>query len=106
MSKINSKPIRKRYRISNPRRFTAFVCCTILILVFAGGTLLGLYDASSKDAVSYTTICVEAGDTLWNLARTYGPKNQDVRMTVYQICKLNNVSAETLQAGQYITIPN
>ena len=96
----------KRYRITNPKRFTAFLTCIALLIVFAGGSVLGLYDASSKDATKYTSIEVQSGDTLWDLARTYGPKNADIRETVYKICKLNNITADTLYAGLFITIPS
>ncbi len=96
----------KRYRIKNSKRFTAFLTCLTLLLIFAGGSLIGLYDASSKDISGYTTIRVQPGDTLWNLAKTYGPENADIRETVYNICKLNDVTAETLYAGLFITIPN
>jgi len=96
----------KRYRIKNAKRFTAFASVLILICAFSFGTLLGFFDASSKDIIEYTTVKVESGDTLWQLARTYGPSDQDVRETIYQICKINNVSADTLKAGQFISIPN
>lgn len=96
----------KRYRIVNARRFTSFLTVMLLLIIFIAGTALGMFDASSKDKITYTTVQVQAGDTLWQLAKTYGPEKQDIRMTVYQICQLNNVSAETLMAGQYITIPN
>jgi len=96
----------KKYRIANKFRFTTFVTLVILACVIITGSAMGCFTASSKDAIKYTTIQVQAGDTLWNLAREYGSTKKDVREVIYEICKLNDVTAETLQAGQYITIPN
>lgn len=96
----------KKYRVKNPKRFVSFLTVLLLVISFSAGAALGFFDASSKDAISYTTIQVQPGDTLWQLARTYGTKDADVRETIYRICKINNVSAETLQVGQYISIPN
>lgn len=96
----------KKYRIKNAKRFTSFVTLVILTFVFVAGSAMGLFNASSKDITTYTTVQVQAGDTLWNLARTYGAANKDVRETVYEICRLNDISADTLMPGQFITIPN
>lgn len=96
----------KKYKVTNPKRFVCFLTVLLLIISFSAGTMLGLFDASSKDSLSFTTVQVQAGDTLWQLARTYGSKDADVRETIYRICKINDVTAENLQVGQYISIPN
>lgn len=96
----------KRYRIANRRRFISFMSVVILACVIITGSAMGAFNAHSKDVTTYTTVQVQAGDTLWNLAREYGSADKDVRQVIYDICKLNSVSAESLQVGQYITIPN
>lgn len=96
----------KRYKIVNRKRFTAFLSIVILACIMITGSAMGFFTASSKDVTKYTTIQVQAGDTLWNLAKVYGNDHKDIREVIYDICKLNNVSAESLKAGQYITIPN
>jgi len=103
---MNNTNKKKKYRIANKRRFITFVTLVILSFVVITGSAMGCFSASSMDAIKYTTVEVKYGDTLWNLARKYGNTNKDVREVIYEICKLNNVSAETLQAGQFITIPN
>ncbi|MCQ2566515.1 MAG: LysM peptidoglycan-binding domain-containing protein [Clostridia bacterium] len=94
----------KKYRIKAPVRFTAIVTTLVLICVFAVSALTGYSDVSAAQEPEYINVRVQAGDTLWNLAKTYGPDDQDVRQTVRDICSLNNISAADLQAGQYITI--
>ncbi len=95
----------KRYRISNKFRFTVFVTVCLLISVFVFGSLMGLFNAEAAAAKEYVSYQVKSGDTLWNIARTFGPSDQDVRVTISQICRLNNVNASTLQAGQIIQVP-
>ncbi len=76
----------------------------MLMLAFSGNAFLGTDSAAGRDAQRYISILVEEGDTLWGIAKSYG-KNVDCRRLIYEIEKLNGVSAETLRAGQYITIP-
>ena len=48
---------------------------------------------------------VKPGDTLWQIAQTYGPDNADTRRVVAAIEKLNQIDGGNLQAGQVIEIP-
>ncbi len=94
-----------RYRISNKVRFTAFMSAFILITVCVFSALLGIHTASASEPEHYIDVRVSYGDTLWGLAGEYGPANADIRGTISEICRINNVTAETLQAGQHILIP-
>ncbi len=94
-----------RYRIKNKLRFTAFMSAFILIVVCASSAFLGFSSASASDADRFIEVRVSYGDTLWGLARQYGPDKADIRGTIYDICRINNVTADTLQAGQHILIP-
>ncbi len=94
----------KRYRIKNKFRFISFVTVLILAVVFTATSVLGYARAAGSDDHEYVTIQVQSGDTLWELAKEYGPKDQDVRKTVFEICKLNNIQASELRAGDFIKI--
>lgn len=96
--------MKKRYRIKAPVRFTAIVTTLVLICVFAISALTGYSDVSAAQEPEYVNIRVQSGDTLWDLAKAYGPSNQDIRQTVRDICSLNGITAADLQAGQYILI--
>jgi len=48
---------------------------------------------------------VKPGDTLWQIAKTYGPQDTDVRRIVAAIERLNQIDGGYLQAGQVIEIP-
>lgn len=95
----------KKYRVVNRFRFISFLTVCILMTVLVLTAVIGIDRVSGMDVKRYTTVQVKSGDTLWNIAAEYGPDNQDIRQTVYEICKYNNVSADTLMAGQYITVP-
>ncbi len=95
----------KRYRIVNKFRFTLFVTVCILLLVGVVGSVFGYYDAKGFQDPEYVEIIVSRGDTLWDLARAYGPANTDTRQVVFEICRHNDVSAQSLRPGQHIEIP-
>jgi len=73
------------------------VVVVLLLLASAG--------EASVDATETMDYRVKTGDTLWEIAAEYGPEGVDRRRIVSSIEKLNDVSAETLQAGQVIEIP-
>ncbi|MBE6036525.1 MAG: LysM peptidoglycan-binding domain-containing protein [Clostridiales bacterium] len=96
--------MKKSYRIKSRARFTVFVLVVFLMMAGAVNTVFGL-DAHAASEPEYLQIEVESGDTLWDLARDFGPDDQDVRRVIKHICKINNVSPETLQPGQVLLIP-
>ena len=95
----------RTYRIKSRSRFTSFIVFLIIFFVMASNTILGLSDASSLTQKEYAEITVQAGDTLWNIAKTYMPGDTDIRRSVYSICRLNNIAAHELIAGQKLLIP-
>ena len=95
----------KRYRIVNKFRFITSLVVVMLIGFCVVSAIFGFNRASGTDIRSFVTVRVEQGDTLWGLAKAYGPEGYDRREVVYAIEKLNNVDASSLQAGQLLTIP-
>ncbi len=95
----------KRYRIVNKFRFTLFVTVCLVLFVFIAGSVLGYFDVRGVHDPKCVEVRVTSGDTLWNLAKAYGPVNADTRRVIYEIKQINGVSAETLRAGQVLLIP-
>jgi len=95
----------KKYRIKSKFRFTLFLTIAILMVISITGTMIGANNAESLTKPTYSEIIVESGDTLWNLAQEFGPDDKDVREVVFEICKINNVSADSIYPGQTIRIP-
>ena len=95
----------KKYRIKNKFRFITSLTIMMLLVAFASSCLFGFGVAAGSDVMETITVEVHDGDTLWDLAKTYGPKNMDCRRLVYEIQKINGVNASSLVAGQSIEIP-
>lgn len=95
----------KKYRIASKFRFTMFLTIIILCVLTTIGFASGMNTVSSSSMNQYNQVEIKSGDTLWAIAADYGPSDQDVRNTVYDICQLNNISADQLEAGQKILVP-
>ena len=96
---------KKRYRIKNRVRFASFIVISLLLVCTIFNTALGFNDALALSEQQYIEIQVESGDTLWTIADEYMPDDMDIREAVYMICETNDVDANTLYAGQTLSIP-
>lgn len=95
----------KTYRVANKLRFTVFVVLMILILTTAISFALGLNTAVSLTVSEYMDVPITYGDTLWSIAEAYMPTDNDIRESVYELCKINDISASELYAGMTIKVP-
>lgn len=61
--------------------------------------------AIKKDSkVNYIFYTVKSTDTLWSIACEHTDKNKDVRETIYEIKKLNDINENELKAGMRLAI--
>ena len=97
--------MKKRYRIVSAPRFITFIAVLILLTIYLTLTVSGAYNAEGLTEQTYANICVESGDTLWEIAREYTGSDEDIRVTVEKICNVNGITASTLRAGEYILVP-
>ncbi len=95
----------KKYRIVNRFRFITFVTLMMLVAGFALTSLIGFPESFAEEPKRYTEVEVVSGDTLWDLAKSYGDSSKDIREVVYEICSVNQIKAQDLYAGQIILIP-
>ena len=75
----------KKYRIKSKFRFTLFITIVLVFMISVAGTVIGINTADSLTKNTYTEIQIQAGDTLWELAKEYGPDDQDIRKVVCQL---------------------
>ncbi len=94
--------MKKRYRIKSKLRFTVFLSLLLASFILIAAQAGDCCRATGK---AYKEVTVKSGDTLWQLSKTYGPKKQDIRRTVYTICRINNISPGNLYPGMSIEIP-
>jgi nucleoid-associated protein YgaU len=66
---------------------------------------MGFGEVSSLTAETFEEVLIGSGDTLWQIASDYAAESQDVRELIYQICKVNGISADSIYPGQLIRIP-
>lgn len=100
----------KRTVVVNKKRFLAFLslltllCFLMMQLVFR---CLPASYAYGQDSPDYQKIYVQSGDTVWKLAEPIAKqKNEDTRVIVRQIYRLNHLDQATLQPGQPLLVPN
>lgn len=55
--------------------------------------------------VTYTTVTVKSGDSLWNLADARTPAGGDVQAAVDAIIAVNHLSGAAITPGEHLRIP-
>ncbi|MBQ6388268.1 MAG: LysM peptidoglycan-binding domain-containing protein [Mogibacterium sp.] len=93
------------YRITNPVRFFIFILLSIMIIVFAGYSIIGAGNAEAATARKYAQVTIQENDTLWDLACSYNPERLDIRDIVHEIYDINDISADDIHPGDVVFIP-
>lgn len=97
---------RHHYRITDPVRFFLFVLISIMIIVFAGYSIIGASSAEASAIHTYTQVTVQDGDTLWGLIETYNPDARiDIRDAIYDVYEINDIDESDIRPGETIFIP-
>lgn len=93
----------------NKKKVFAFICIIVLIaisIIF----LLGTKNTLSHSEITYKTIFVSNGDTLWEIAKIESQNNEyyaehDVRYIIKDIKIINGLKNCNLYIGQQLQIP-
>ena len=111
ISERANESLRKRELVVRRQKIVlAIVVVLLLSLGLLFTTSINTFASSKADVASYykyyTSIRVEAGDTLWDIADEY-IDNFDISKTEYinEICQINGISKNEIYAGEYIVIP-
>ncbi|MWV42257.1 LysM peptidoglycan-binding domain-containing protein [Paenibacillus sp. HJL G12] len=72
------------------------VGCTGMVRVFAG---------SPHDSIPIEQVVVSKGDTLWEIAVDYKPKDMDTRAYIRIIKKTNHLKTSGIEAGDVLSLP-
>lgn len=78
--------------------FTLAVVITTVIIMPAFGNM-------ESKICNIEKVYVESGDSLWKIAKKYGPQDQDIRKTIYEIKKYNNLQDSYIYQGQVLKVP-
>ncbi|MCI8402846.1 MAG: LysM peptidoglycan-binding domain-containing protein [Lachnospiraceae bacterium] len=78
------------------------------LLTFSGGVMVQAKERQRQQEPGYkyyTSILVESGDTLWEIAGQYLGGYEGSRETyIQEVIRLNGLQGDRIQAGQYLTI--
>lgn len=79
----------------------------LLLVLIVGGLLLvfGEEAVSAPGQAELTTVVVEPGDTLWEIADRFSPDSADLRVVVGELAALNGLESKALRPGQVLQVP-
>lgn len=93
---------RKAYkRRCRRNRARALLILAFILVALCSKSFAKSNKQQEAEIITYT---ISRGDTLWNIAKEYTPSNKDIRQTIYEIEKLNNMSNASIYEGQQIQI--
>ena len=98
---------KKRVRLTpGARHFYRMVIALVVFVAVAAG-VPQVYQAVASDGSEsrITTVTVERGDTVWDIAGRYAGPGLDIREMVFKIQELNGLDGKYIQPGQTLKIP-
>lgn len=98
----NSREAQQKCIVMN---FCIIIAVILISIIFLRSTSAQAAptEVSSK---YFTSIQVEAGDTLWTIATEHiTDEYSDIHEYMNEVCSINHISADEIHAGQYIVIP-
>ena len=98
-------------REAQVRAQKCFIAITIIFLIALGilfGSQIHAFAGVGETRALqkyYTSIRIEAGDTLWDIAGEY-VQNTDMSRQEYinEVCALNGICADEIYAGEYLVV--
>jgi len=106
--KANESLERREAVVRSQRCLLAIIVIIIVslgILLGTGINALASNDKPTGNYKYYKSICIEEGDTLWDIAEEY-IVGTDMSHDEYirEICELNNICKDDIHAGEYIIV--
>ena len=50
-------------------------------------------------------VVVQGGDTLWEIAKQHGPRNEDTRSVIFRMRQLNQLQSAMIRPGDILLVP-
>ncbi len=106
--RANESLERREAVVRSQKRILAVAIIVIISLGILLGTGISAFASNDKATVSYKyykSICIEEGDTLWDIADEY-ITGTDLSHEEYisEICELNHIYKNEIHAGEYIIV--
>lgn len=94
---------KNKLRIRSKRRFSIFLAIIIILFI---SIITSLWNrGNAMEPVTWVTVDVVEGDTLWNIAKRTLPTNTDIRKYIREIREANKLEHCNIKAGQRLYIP-
>lgn len=90
-----------KLRIVNHKKFIRSIAILVFILIGLFNISIAKTDKAEAEIITYT---ITKNETLWSIAKQFTPDTKDIRQTIYEIEKLNNMKDATIYEGQTIQI--
>jgi cell division protein YceG involved in septum cleavage len=107
-ARANNSLERRAAVVRSQKRMIALIVIAIIffgILLGTGISALASNDKATGQYKYYKSICIEEGDTLWDIAGKYVEgTDMDRYDYIQEICDLNGIHAEEIHAGDYIIV--
>ena len=106
-SKRRREVFREKFILITIAAFIA-LCFSVMIgarLVWAQDETASSVQTETSSEAYYGSIEIDSGDTLWDIAETYAEEtNMSVSEYVDQLKSMNQLTDETIYAGQHLTV--
>lgn len=113
MNHYSRSTLKRRRKVAVLKRRILILAVTIILIVL--GVLIGsnlsaaFRNKAANERISYkyyTSIQVEVGENLWNIAGKYFSDEYASRQDyMEELIAVNNLKDDTIYAGQYLTVP-
>lgn len=87
----------------NKTRFSLFLISMFVIMVVGVLSIDKVYGSIYE--YNYDEVIIVEGDTLWDIALNYMPKNYDVREMIFIIREFNKMETSQIYAGDLLKVP-
>lgn len=112
LTRNENRELQKQIRMEKvaKAKFHIFIICAIclisIMLISFSLLTFAKEDKTSNMPLSYKSIEITSGDTLWDIAEEYNyDPLQSTKEMMNEIISLNQLKNETIIEGQYILIP-
>lgn len=98
---------KRKERIHRIQRLAFALIATMILTVVCTLTYSSLKTNANKGFKYYTSVCVESGDTLWELSDRYIDYDyyEDKESYLLEVRMMNRLNDDTIYAGQTIVLP-
>jgi nucleoid-associated protein YgaU len=99
-----ARPASSPVRLTSRGRAVVIGLLLNLLVVGLAAAFLAGGSAPADRPAATATVVVEAGDTLWSIAKRVDPTG-DPQRTVAELRELNGLQASTIEVGQQLVLP-